>query len=181
MPLSRIQSESMNLGDDFAFTGTITGAGGGKVLQVKSTTLTSTFSRANQTFGDITGLSISITPSSTSSKILVFGTVNVSEAGDSALVRLARDTTALAIGDAAGNRPRVSALTGQGANSYYTYALTMSHLDSPSSTSALTYKWQIRSGSGSNTAYVNRTVQDRDTSHYEGRSASNITVMEIEA
>ena len=46
MALSKIQAESVNLGDDFAFTGTITGAGGGKVLQVKrvesGTTVSST-------------------------------------------------------------------------------------------------------------------------------------------
>ena len=36
MARSIIQSESLNLADDFAFTGTITGAGGGKVLQFAS-------------------------------------------------------------------------------------------------------------------------------------------------
>ena len=33
MPLSKIQSESMNLADNYAFTGTVSGAGGGKLLQ----------------------------------------------------------------------------------------------------------------------------------------------------
>ena len=153
-------------------------SGGGKVLQVKSITKTDATSTASQTFGDITGLSISITPSATSSKILVFGTVNASEAGDFVYVRLMRDTTPLAVGVPGSNRPLVSA-AGYPANTYQMHALSMSHLDEPSSTSALTYKWQIRSGSGANTAYVNRTVNDRNTSHYESRGASNITVMEI--
>ena len=34
MPISKMQSESVNLADNFAFTGTVTGAGGGKILQV---------------------------------------------------------------------------------------------------------------------------------------------------
>ena len=150
-----------------------------RVLQVVSTTKTDTFSKSGQTFGDVTGLSVSITPSSSSSKILVFGTINCSGVGDFTYVKLMRDSTALAIGDAASNRLRVTASTGSGAATYFIYALSMSHLDAPSSTSALTYKWQIRSGSGANISYVNRSVNDRDTAHYEPRSASNITVMEI--
>jgi hypothetical protein len=177
MALSKIQSESVNLADNFAFTGTVTGAG--SILQVKSVTKTDATSTSSQTFGDVSGLSISITPSSTSSKILVIGTINCSESGDYAYVRLMRDSTAIAIGDAASNRPRATASTGDSANTYYIYALSMSHLDAPSTTSAVTYKWQIRSGSGANTAYVNRSVNDRDTAHYEPRNASNLTVMEI--
>tara|TARA_R110000796_G_scaffold63338_1_gene146449 strand:+ start:504 stop:1031 length:528 start_codon:yes stop_codon:yes gene_type:complete len=153
----------------------------GSILQVKSVTKTDATSTSSQTFGDVSGLSISITPSSTSSKILVIGTINCSESGDYAYVRLMRDSTAIAIGDAASNRPRVTASTGDQANTYYMYALSMSHLDAPSTTSAVTYKWQIRSGSGANTAYVNRSVNDRDTAHYEPRNASNLTVMEISA
>ena len=105
----------------------------GSILQVKSVTKTDATSTSSQTFGDVSGLSISITPSSTSSKILVIGTINCSESGDYAYVRLMRDSTAIAIGDAA------------------------------------------------NTAYVNRSVNDRDTAHYEPRNASNLTVMEISA
>ena len=153
----------------------------GSILQVKSVTKTDATSTSSQTFGDVSGLSISITPSSTSSKILVIGTINCSESGDYAYVRLMRDSTAIAIGDAASNRPRVTASTGDQANTYYIYALSMSHLDAPSTTSAVTYKWQIRSGSGANTAYVNRSVNDRDTADYESRNASNLTVMEISA
>ena len=54
-----------------------TASGFGKVLQVVQTVKTDTFSRASTggDVGDITGLSVSITPSSTSSKVLVFATV----------------------------------------------------------------------------------------------------------
>ena len=54
MPLSRIQSESMNLGDDFAFTGTVTGAGGVQ------------WSGGDGTYTDNdTSLSVTYTPSAT--------------------------------------------------------------------------------------------------------------------
>ena len=151
----------------------------GSILQIKSVTKTDATSTSSQTFSDVSGLSIAITPSATSSKILVIGTINASEAGDQASVRLMRDSTAIAIGDAASNRIRATASIGEGSTLYYMSCLSASHLDSPSSTSALTYKWQIRSGSGANTTYVNRTVADRDTAHYEPRVVSSITVMEI--
>ena len=44
----------------------LTNIDGGKILQVKSTTKTDTFSTTNTSFTDVTGLSIAITPSSTS-------------------------------------------------------------------------------------------------------------------
>ncbi len=166
MPISKIQSDSFASGV------------GGKVLQVLSATKTDTFSQVGQTFGNVTGLSVTITPASTSSKILVFGTINVSEAGDVAHARFARDGTAIAIGDARSNRIRSTSSTFL-VNTYYVDSMSMTHLDSPASTSALTYTWQIRSGSGANTAYVNRSVNDRDTANYEFTTASNITVMEI--
>jgi hypothetical protein len=55
-------------------------------------------------------------------------------------------------------------------------------LDSPATTSAITYKLQFRSEltSGSYTVWANRTNTDTDTSTY-GRGATSITVMEIAA
>ena len=43
MPLIKLQSEGLNLADNFAFTGTITGAGGGKLLQLVQSTFTTKF------------------------------------------------------------------------------------------------------------------------------------------
>ena len=58
--------------------GTLEFANGGKILQVQSTVKTDSFSSNSSSFVDITGLSVSITPSSTSSKILVFSNFSVS-------------------------------------------------------------------------------------------------------
>jgi len=78
----------------------------GKIAQVLSTTKTDTFTTSSTTYTDITGLSVSITPSSTSSKILVFVTVNgqgvVSQ--NQAFFQLVRDTTPIGNGAAAGSR-----------------------------------------------------------------------------
>lgn len=154
-------------------------AGSGKVKQVVSTAKTDTFSTASASFTDITGLSVSITPTSASNKILVICTIGQVD-GSGALaggIRLMRGTTAIGVGDAgsgqsqgsagfifnAGNRPMVTGLT---------------FLDSPATTSATTYKVQII-GDGSYTAYINRSSNDAGNAFYI-RSASTITVLEIE-
>ena len=149
----------------------------GSVLQVVSTTKTDTFSTSSTTFTDITGLSVSITPSSASSKILVIVNVLGSQDvnGNRIFMKLLRDSTSICIGDAAGSRDRVSF----GSSSYETVFMTtwsQNYLDSPSTTSATTYKIQMRvSGT---TGYINRADDDTDSSIYQ-RGASSITVMEI--
>ena len=154
----------------------------GSSLQVVSTTKTDTFSTtaggASPT--DITGLSVSITPSSTSNKVLVMFSVSI---GASALsttgIRLMRGSTAISIGDAAGDRPRMTANgAGMSANNWNAMTVATSFLDSPSSTSAVTYKLQMV-GNGVATNYVNRTGRDANTTNDDYRSSSHITVMEI--
>jgi hypothetical protein len=153
--------------------------GTGKILQVVSTAKTDSFSTASTSFTDITGLSVSITPTATSSKILVMAYVMGGVSGDIALnARLMRDSTAIFIGDAAGSRPRDTFYTGFNAANLG-MPFSPIYLDSPSTTSATTYKVQVFVNSG--TAYINRTLADRDTTAYDGRTASSITVMEISA
>jgi hypothetical protein len=157
----------------------------GSVLQVVSTNKTDTFSTASTSFVDVTGLSVSITPKSSTSKILVLFNVYTSanQNASSAALRLVRDSTAIDIGDAAGTRPRVSGIFYSGDASVGVQAsigaASNNFLDSPATTSALTYKIQMLSASGSVTMYVNRTSSDRDATTYDARTASSITVMEI--
>jgi hypothetical protein len=148
-----------------------------KILQVVSTTKTDTFTTTSTSFTDVTGLSVSITPSSASNKILVMCNVNGSVTGSTfkAGLRLLRDSTAIAIGDAAGSRSRGF---GQlSAPSYQMLSSSITFLDSPSSTSSVTYKIQLLSQSGS-TAVINRTGDDADQAETL-RTASSITVMEV--
>jgi hypothetical protein len=127
---------------------------------------------------DVTGLSVSITPTSATSKIMVF--VDVQCVGDngtgSAFWQLVRASTAIAIGDTEGSRSRS---TGQAfsADNNTAFSGSINFLDAPATTSATTYKVQIR-GDGGGSAYVNRSEGFGDnTSH--AVNASTITVMEI--
>lgn len=158
----------------------------GKVLQVVSATKTDTFSASPAslpTTVDVTGLSVNITPSSTSSKVLVFYNVYTSSASGvtiSLSVILDRSGTNIAVGDAVSNHSQVTtyAASMQATDGGSVSIHTMNYLDSPASTSALTYKIKL-GGFNSNTVYVNRTGRDNDTAAYDGRFVSTITAMEI--
>lgn len=148
------------------------------VLQVVSTTKTDTFSTTATSFTDITGLSVTITPKFSSSKILILVDAKFGISGDFAgHMRLLRDSTAIYVSDAAGSRTPSTA--GNVAVSYAALMFQSSpiYLDSPNTTSATTYKVQAFTNSG--TVYLNRTGLDRDTAAYDNRSVSSITVMEI--
>ena len=160
----------------------------GSVLQVVSTTKTDTASGSNlMSSGSWANvLQVSITPTSSSSKILIIYDIEFSgslASGDSAVVaRLVRGSTAICIGDSAGTRNRVTNGTrwpSGRADFYGTFS--QNFLDSPATTSSTTYSVQLACrGVGGNTWYCNRSLDDYDSS--EGsRSASTITVMEIAA
>ena len=92
----KLQADGLNLADTFAFSGTVTGAGGGKVLQVAQTVKADTFSSSATSYTDITGMSVAITPSSSSNKVLILchlGILGTTGAGLSASVQLLRGTT----------------------------------------------------------------------------------------
>ena len=157
---------------------TIVGSGVGKILQVVSITKTDTFSTTSS-YADVTGLSVTITPSSTSSKILVHYDVFGSNSGTELVgVRILRVGAAnpLYVGDTAGSR-KVGAKFHRDNSGAYGGNMNGTFLDSPSSTSAETYKVQIGVGTAS-TAYVNRVATDTDNVNFP-RGVSSITVMEI--
>jgi len=155
------------------------------VLQVVSTTKTDTTSFASSStnaYVDITGMSVTITPISATSKILVTYTACVSQSGGATIhIRLLRDSTSIGQGDASGNRLGDSAVWRPNATQYVYEVAPVSHsfLDSPNTTSAITYKLQATlGGTYSATFYLNRAGTD-DNQDYVGRTASTITVMEI--
>jgi hypothetical protein len=156
--------------------------GGGKVLQVVSTTKTDTFTTSSTSFVDITGLSVSITPTLNTSKIMVFTSLQASGLADSnsATTRLMRDSTAIFVGDASSSRGQSSADVrgGIGSNRVGSSQAPMT-LDAPATTSALTYKVQIRTLTAGS-CFVNRGSVDTDNADHT-RTASSITVMEIGA
>ena len=151
-----------------------------RVLQVVSTAKTDTFTASGTSYTDVTGLSVSITPQSATSQVLVLMQLNASnDIGVAyAQFQLLRGATAIDVGAAAGSRTPASgqliAFDGQSLEN-----LTLVFLDSPATTSATTYKVQGRN-TLAGTFYVNRTKTDTDSAAF-GRTASTITVMEISA
>ena len=154
----------------------------GSILQVVSTIKTDTFTTSSSGNTAITGLSASITPSSTSNKILVMYSINYdSNRGNSGGgFRIFRDGSHITAssGAAAGNRYTVSGDFGSnndpdqsGMHRSFTY------LYSPGSISSLTY--QIYTYQDSTfTTYINRARADADQGD-DGRYASTITLMEV--
>lgn len=158
-------------------------AGGGKVGQVLSTLKTDTFSTTSTSPVTITGLSQTITPTATSSKILVIVSLaaGVSNAdGNSAFFAISGGNTATYRGDTAGSRTRTVHWVrrpGDAAGpSAENAPATMVYLDSPNTTSAVTYAATAWRDAG--TAFVNQSGIDTDNASW-GRAASTITVMEI--
>ena len=133
--------------------------GGGGVIQVKSTTFTGTWSgnSGSQTFDNIDDLNTSITPTSISSKILVMLTLGAWDSNGNDQrggIRLVRDSTAICIGDAAGDRTRATCgMLGTNSNDIES-GMSMTFLDSPNTTSAVTYKVQSMT-EGNYTTYIN--------------------------
>ncbi len=153
-----------------------------RVLQVVSTTKTDTFTTSTAgSWVDITGLTATITPSSTSSKILVVATINSTVFRPGVVARafqFVRGSTAIGVGDAAGSRLQAGWQSGSSQDEY-SMQTSASILDSPATTSATTYGVQVRQG-GAVAFYLNRSTNDANS--IDGaRTASAITVMEISA
>jgi len=152
-----------------------------QVIQGVYTDATSN-STASGTWWDTSSLlSATITPTATSSKILVRGMVHLGVAGPTQslvakIMRGGSDTAAL--GDAAGSRSRVTTATYID-NTYSVSPLYPEYLDSPSSTSALVYSFHLKHSSGiTRMFYLNQTEDSTDGQEYP-RTISTITLMEV--
>jgi len=159
----------------------------GSVIQVVSTTKTDTFSAsvgARPSFSSVvSGLTATITPSLTSSKILVIVNVNGSSTADSGrfAFKLSRNGADVFVGDANGVRSRLTSgnVVGNFSRNWGVANVTSSFLDSPSTVSSLTYGIKLFNSNGSSeTLYVNRPQDYPDNDLYS-TNASSITVMEI--
>jgi len=115
---------------------------GGKTLQVVQAVKSDTATFTTQSFTDITGLSASITPASTGSKILIEASIFASTGGNVAMFNIVRGSTNIA-------QPSGSATYSGTMHSYVgsnsMHSMNLSFLDSPNTTSSTTYKIQVRS------------------------------------
>jgi hypothetical protein len=151
------------------------------VVQVQSTTKTDTFTMSGGTPTDVTGLSVTITPTNSANKIFVIYSLTMigQNANSAAVFQLVRGSTDIAEGDANGSRPRLTGAIPYIGDSNADGSIGGNFLDSPATTSATTYKLQVASAGGGS-VYVNRSQNYANTSNnYDGTFVSTITVMEI--
>ena len=136
----------------------------GKVLQVQSAFKSDTDSTTSTSDVAISGLSLTLTPASTSSKVLVqfdVGTTGNNYNGHSfyTVYRSIGGGTYSAIGVGTGGGSYNYGAGSYAANNYY-HTVGHCFLDSPNTTSEITYKLYFRSSSGSYTMYINRRAGD---------------------
>ena len=155
---------------------TPTGGGGSSPQPVQSV-LTTTATTTSTTYADITGLTASYTPTSVSQKVLVRGSISFgSTSSNQAAFRLARDGTALTQATASGSRTVSHAAFLDLANGLGMESTSFEFLDTPGTTSAVTYSIQWKRGGSSGTCYLNRAQDDLD---YDSRAntVSTLTVI----
>jgi hypothetical protein len=171
----------------------LTGVDTGKILQVKNAIKTDTQSVTNDNngnFTDVTGLSLSITPSSSSNKVLFRGYVAMSCVANSTLaIRIFRDSTEIGKSTADSTAANNSTATAKCLNvststiTNAMYQLQFEVLDSPNTTSATTYKVKFAETHLHNyvsvTAYINRPHTGMNADNHG--VISSITAMEVTA
>ena len=155
--------------------------GGGKIGQVLQGVGDTVQSFSSTTFTDLTSMTVDITPAATSSKMLVLVDLKFSASSSSVFARLMRDDTAIYYNDTLEDRVEVFTHDNNGGytNDYaYLKDSTAIYLDSPSTTSQITYKVQGAVES-SESFYLSRTKADRNAAATPERVVSSITVMEV--
>jgi hypothetical protein len=186
---------TINTSQNATFAGTLTTAAkgiaaaslpAGSVLQVLQGFKTDTFSTTSTSLQDVSGLSVTITPTSASSKFLIMVNMTYLNTFFCGRIVLLRNSTAIGNADAAGIRPTdflyYSNTSNTNADGPWVRE-SMDYLDSPATLSAITYKIQssARADGQGGTMYINRTYPDRNTTSYDPRGVSSIVVMEIAA
>lgn len=165
-------------------SGVAANSGGGLPVQLQITQLTTsnTITPAG-TWTDL-GLSVAITPTATTSKILVRAvlSIGIQDANNICMFRLLNGSTPIGIGTTAGSRQSCGAAAYDGSSSvtFYIQTVVLEWLDSPASVSAQTYKVQgfASTNSTSTSIYLNKTAVDTDGAGYP-RAVSVMSAMEI--
>lgn len=172
MALTRINNQALT---------NVTSAGlpSGTVLQVKTAHKSDTFSTSSTSFVDLTGMSVSITPKSTSSKILVISDIAIGiNTSLFTYYQVVRDSTPINIGDTSSGRISITGMAYDLDNGGIIDRQSSQFLDSPATTSSVTYKIQVRSASVG-TSYINMSSRDQASTDFDTRHASSLILMEI--
>ena len=166
--------------------GVPTGGGGG-IVQVKSATITNTFDNDQETFADVTGVTVTITPKFNTSKMLVMyngcaGMESTNRMGHVRIVRLIGGVTntTIYVGDQGhSNKARASSTFASPYN-YMMQQFSGTFMDSPATTNAVTYKMQIAAGDVGYKVNIGR--DDGNSNEFSrARVPTTITVMEVSA
>ena len=154
--------------------------GGGKILQVKTAFKSSRQSISSTSFEDVTGMSVSITPASTGSKIFISATFNMGEGtgGYETFINLVRGSTNIMLGDSAGSTQRCSIAVDNNNTTNVKGGLSLVFLDSPSTTSSTTYKIQGATRSGGIQVFGGTS---NTTLSYFASAPCSMVVMEVGA
>ena len=165
---------------------------GGKILNVWQGVFTGiqSFAPGSSAVGaraDITNLSVTLTPTSASSRFLITCSINMGGGSNSPAYYLMRDSTDILLNTSSSAATTLATWGAHHSGNvgyYYSSDLqTISYVDSPATTSSITYKVQGQNAFGAGTViYVNSSYQSgsgADTSYYNVRGCSTITVMEI--
>ena len=162
--------------DGITFNNFTVQASAGQVLQVTQTVLNTAFATTSTSYTDITGLSVSITPKFSTSKILVL--LNINGSGqDHSSFKLVRGSTTIAVGVPSGTQNATTLSNFYlGGNVNISVGGSMTFIDSPATTSATTYKVQGFVQSGQLTVNGNGA---NSNNIFVMTSISTITVMEI--
>ena len=151
-------------------------AGGGKVLQVVYASTTTTTTITTTTFTDITNLTATITPSATTSKIMVLASVAATAYRDGNYagtgIRLLRGATVIYDPSSTDNRATLWHYSSSLTSIAGRHLVPMNYLDSPSTTSATTYKFQ---------GMCTHTASSGSATFNENAAISNIILIEIGA
>jgi len=196
------QAMLVNASQNTTFAGTLTTAAKGiaaaslptgSVLQVVSATLNTYGSTGSTTYVAVTGLSVAITPATASNKVLIRGYIWLAGSSQNGLFgAVFRDASILSGVAGSSSNPNAIVNGGSGtvrasggfipASGYVTYQATpicFEFLDSPASTSSLTYQIYVRVGGGG-TLYYNYQSNTGTNADF-GYFASSITAQEIAA
>tara|TARA_A100000164_G_scaffold19988_1_gene16049 strand:+ start:110 stop:679 length:570 start_codon:yes stop_codon:yes gene_type:complete len=171
--------------------GTISWGGGapaGTIVNIKQAVKNGTQQVTSTSYVLLSDLTINITPKSSNNKFLLEYHVNgnILDDANHGYLQLYRNGSAIggAQGDSSGtdslgSRTGATSVINTGTNldgSQLTYS--MKYLDSPSTTSQLTYAVYCKSSTGP-IVYINRSGRDNNAATYDGRSISTLTVYEI--
>jgi len=160
-------------------------AGGGKILQVVSAFSNTHVSSSSTSYIDLTGLTATITPASSSNKILIICSIALSKASNhSFLGRIVRDGSAISgsggVKTTGNNQEEDGVWWNIRSTIYSANPSTVHYLDSPSTDSAVTYKAQGKTSGSSHGFSFNRTG-DGGNDLYNSPGFSQMTLMEVAA